>query len=161
MIYIIDLREEQELSHVRFISKDRNIQIISIPARYIFANQQFINEISKKSKVLLLCKKGIRSCKVKNMYFRNNPNIQSIDGGLSSIGRFSNKIEAIRGNGGFGMEQYILQIYSFVIVGLILAIYFNVNKIYILIVLAFILGITIHLTFFNSIMLTKKVPYKF
>jgi len=160
MIYIIDLREEQELAQLRIISKDENVNVITIPARYIFANVEFINKISKKNKVYLLCKRGIRSCKIKSQYFPNNPNVQSISEGLGSLDKLKNQVEIIRGDGGYGMEQHLLLIFAIVLVSLMLAIYMDINKLYILAMIGLIFGVTIYLTFYNSIILSKKIPYK-
>ena len=85
MIYFIDLREEQELTQSRIIPKNDEITVLSIPSRYIFANKEYIEKISKDSSVYLLCRSGNRSSQIKNKYFSNNNNVISIDGGIKSL----------------------------------------------------------------------------
>ena len=75
MIYIIDLREENELGKSRIISRNNNVTVISIPSRHIFANKEFIINLSNQGKVYLLCRSGNRSLQIKNKYFKNNKNI--------------------------------------------------------------------------------------
>lgn len=77
--YIVDIREESELESKRLISKNPEIRIINIPTSTIKKNIDFINELSRKGKVNLACRKGIRSNKIKNELFAGNDNIKSID----------------------------------------------------------------------------------
>lgn len=160
MIYLIDLREEQELTKSRIISKDENLTIISIPQRYIFANKEFIDNISKDSKVYLLCRSGNRSGNIKNKYFKNNDNVISIEGGLKSLEQFGDKIELVYGKGGFGMQQYMQIVFAFVIIGTIIAIFMNVKKLYLMIGLGLFVAFILYQIFSNSCILSKFVPLK-
>jgi hypothetical protein len=78
MQYIIDVREEDELKSKRLISKNPNINIINIPTSIIRSQVNFIKDLSKKGKVYIACRRGIRSTKIKNEYFSQDKNITSI-----------------------------------------------------------------------------------
>ena len=160
MIYIIDLREEQEILQERIVSKNDDYVIIAIPSRYIFANVEFIEKISRDSKVYLLCRSGNRSSSIKNKYFKNIENIISVDGGLKSLERFGDNIEILEGSGGFGMQQYMQIVFVFVMIGLLLAIFMDVKKLYLLIGLVFFIGFIFYQIFSNSCILSKIIPYK-
>lgn len=79
MNYIIDIREESELKAKRLLSKNPDIRVINIPTSIIKEQVSFINELSKKGKVYLGCRRGIRSNKIKNELFPQNENVISID----------------------------------------------------------------------------------
>jgi hypothetical protein len=79
MNYIIDVREESELKTKRLLSKNPNIKIINVPTSIIKEQVTFINDLSKKGKVYLACRRGIRTNKIKNELFPQNNNVISID----------------------------------------------------------------------------------
>ena len=79
MNYIVDVREEEELKTKRLISKNPNIKVINVPTSIIKSQVDFVNSLSKKGKVYLGCRRGIRTNKIKNELFDSNPNVISID----------------------------------------------------------------------------------
>ena len=160
MIYIIDLREENELGKSRIISRNNNVTVISIPSRHIFANKEFITNLSNQGKVYLLCRSGNRSLQLKNKYFKNNENITSIDNGLKALEQFGDNIEIIKGSSGLGMQQYMQIVFAFIIIGTIIAIFMNVKKIYVLIALTLFLLFILYQIFSSSCILSKIIPYK-
>jgi len=160
MIYIIDLREENELGKSRIISRNNNVTVISIPSRHIFANKEFITNLSNQGKVYLLCRSGNRSLQIKNKYFKNNENITSIDNGLKALEQFGDNIEIIKGSSGLGMQQYMQIVFAFIIIGTIIAIFMNVKKIYVLIALTLFLLFILYQIFSSSCILSKIIPYK-
>lgn len=160
MIYIIDLREENELGKSRIISRNNNVTVISIPSRHIFANKEFITNLSNQGKVYLLCRSGNRSLQIKNKYFKNNENITSIDNGLKALDQFGDNIEIIKGSSGLGMQQYMQIVFAFIIIGTIIAIFMNVKKIYVLIALTLVLLFILYQIFSSSCILSKIIPYK-
>ena len=160
MIYIIDLREENELGKSRIISRNNNVTVISIPSRHIFANKEFITNLSNQGKVYLLCRSGNRSLQIKNKYFKNNENITSIDNGLKALDQFGDNIEIIKGSSGLGMQQYMQIVFAFIIIGTIIAIFMNVKKIYVLIALTLFLLFILYQIFSSSCILSKIIPYK-
>jgi len=160
MIYIIDLREENELGKSRIISRNNNVTVISIPSRHIFANKEFIINLSNQGKVYLLCRSGNRSLQIKNKYFKNNENITSIDNGLKALDQFGDNIEIIKGSSGLGMQQYMQIVFAFIIIGTIIAIFMNVKKIYVLIALTLFLLFILYQIFSSSCILSKIIPYK-
>lgn len=160
MIYIIDLREEHELSQKRIISNNEDSIVLSIPSRYIFANKEYIDNISRNAKVYLLCRTGNRSGGIKAKYFKNNENIISVDGGLKSLDQFGDRIEIIKGNGGFGIQQYMQIVFTIIIIITIIALYYNIDRIYILVGLISFLAFILYQIFSNSCILSKMIPYK-
>lgn len=158
MKYIIDIREEQEFLQKRHLSKSEDLQIINIPARAIFANKEWILEKAKDSQVYILCRSGNRSQKIKDLYFKNEPNIISVEGGLGSI-PFQNEIEIIEGKGGYGLQQYMQLVFALVISGIIFSIYKEVPKFYLIIGLGFFLVFILYQVFSNSCILSKIIPY--
>jgi len=160
MIYIIDLREENELGKSRIKSRNNNVTVISIPSRHIFANKEFITNLSNQGKVYLLCRSGNRSLQIKNKYFKNNENITSIDNGLKALEQFGDNIEIIKGSSGLGMQQYMQIVFAFIIIGTIIAIFMNVKKIYVLIALTLFLLFILYQIFSSSCILSKIIPYK-
>jgi len=128
MKYIIDIREENELLHTRFISKSNHLTILCIPMRVIFANKEFIQDKSINHKIYILCRSGRRSDNIKKIFFNDNDNIISLEGGLKSMDKFSNDIETIKGKGGFGLMQYIQTMFAFIILSIIISFYYNIDK---------------------------------
>lgn len=98
---IIDIREEHELKDQKM--KSDEISIINIPMRNIQFNIDYINNLSKKDKVYLVCKSSYRSKLIKNKYFSNNDNIH-----FDKIDNIDN-IEIIKGKNKLklGMQQYM------------------------------------------------------
>lgn len=155
MKYLIDIRDEHELLDVRFVSNNIELFIVNIPGRVIFANKEWIEKKSEESQIFILCRTGNRSSKIKNKYFKNNNNISSI--GLDSLKEFD--IITIKGKGGFGIQQYIQLIFSIIILGIIISIYLNVPKLYLLIGLLVFLIFIIYQVFSKSCLMSKVIPF--
>jgi rhodanese-related sulfurtransferase len=83
---IIDIREEQELLDYQIVSKNGSTIIINIPTRSIFANVDFINQLSGQfDAVFIVCRTNRRAKEVKNRYFSENPKILTLEGGWKAI----------------------------------------------------------------------------
>ncbi len=158
MIYIIDLREEHELKEIRYISLDPNIAIICSPARTIFANKEIIKEINKNDKVYLMCRSGNRSGKIKELYFKDDNNIISLENGLNDIERFN--IDTIKEGGGYGMQQYMQFIFACIIIITIIGIYKDISKKYLIGGLLLFIIFILYQIFSKSCILSKIIPYK-
>lgn len=86
-----------------------------------------------------MCKSGNRSSKVKEMYFAENPGVISLRGGINEIeggNILDDKIIVIHGTGGLGSQQYIQLAFLIFLVIVLGLFYFNVNKNYIIALLA-------------------------
>lgn len=121
-IYIIDLREEFEITELRLKPKVDNVEILYIPTRHIFANQDYIRRLAQLGgKVWLLCRSSVRSDGVKSKYFSNDANILSSKGGikylcdkegrkikyLTSVYIDESLVECVKGYRSFGPQQYM------------------------------------------------------
>ena len=82
---IIDIREEYELKEIKLKPKNENVDIINIPMRHIQFNLDYLNNLSKNGKLFILCKSGKRAGMVKNKYFKDNENIEVLEGGVMKL----------------------------------------------------------------------------
>ena len=125
--FIIDIREEFEITELYLTSTNTNCQIIYIPSRIIFKNQEYIRRLAHLGKVWLLCASSRRSDKVKMMYFTDEPNILSSSGGIKFLCEKNNKInedlhipfdfvQCVRGEKSFGPTQYMQFAFVFMLI---------------------------------------------
>jgi len=101
-ILIIDIREEFELLGKQMHSFDPSIFVLNIPMRSIFANIDWINELSQSHNMYIICRSGERAVRVKNKYFKDNKNIISLEGGVNKLevnNIFGDKLKFIYGKG--------------------------------------------------------------
>lgn len=168
-LIIIDVREEFELLEKQIVTDDPSIFVLNIPARNIFANVGWINELSQSHTVYIVCKLGNRSGKVKNKYFKDNKNIISLDGGVTKLdinNVFGDKIKIVYGQGGMGMQQYIQLMFVMILSILALLVYFDIDKKYIIgLITLFVLFIVYQLLtkicyLFKMLPLPEFVPKK-
>lgn len=152
MKYIIDIREEHELLEKKYISKNNNLIIIAIPSRIIFANTQFLENLSKNNQILISCKTGRRANLIKNKYFSNNKNIITIN----NINNFLNDIIIIKNNK-LSLMQYMQIIFSIIILITIILSYNNYKYIIIYLIIIFLFIIIQVIT--KSCLLSKIIPY--
>jgi rhodanese-related sulfurtransferase len=120
---IIDIREEHELKEKYLNTNNSDIVLLNIPSRNIIFNKKFIENLSLKNKIYLVCKSGNRSGKIKELYFKNNKNINSLEGGIENIINLNLDIDIRKGNNNFGMNQYMQLIFITIFI-----IYFYFNK---------------------------------
>ena len=125
--FIIDIREEFEITELYLTSTNPNTEIIYIPMRLIFKNQEYIRRLAQVGKVWLLCASSRRSDKVKMKYFADEPNILSSIGGIKFLCEKNNKInedlhipfdlvECVRGEKSFGPTQYMQFAFVFMLI---------------------------------------------
>lgn len=159
MYYIIDIREEHEIYEERIISKNTSpessvsptspasVIIFYIPMKFIKWNVESINYLSKTNKVYILCRSSNRSDKVKQTYFPENENIESIKGGINALkttdvtspshsnNTFQLDIEVVKEKRNilqtYGIQQYMQMLFAILLSITLIMIVFNIPKLYI------------------------------
>lgn len=145
--YFIDLREEFELADVKIIPKSSDIIVINIPMRNIFANKYYIERlVDQCDRLYLICRSGVRSEKVRKLYFDDNPKVLSYDGGvraLESDNDMNVDIDHTESMFNFGLQQFIQMVFVFILLTILGLNYFRVDRyfmnIYIVFIIVFIL----------------------
>ncbi len=90
MIYLIDVREKDEVNRKFLKSNDENKRVINIPVSMMGNFVDKIVELSQNGGILyLFCRSGSRSTTIKNTYFKHINNILSI-GSIEDTGRIFN-----------------------------------------------------------------------
>jgi rhodanese-related sulfurtransferase len=115
----IDIRDEHELAENQIMAPNDETLIINIPSRNIFANVQWIKSVAKDKKIILICRSGNRSLNVKRMYFANDENIESLDGGIKNA---QIKLKGL--GGGLGLQQILQLVFAFILVCILCASFF-------------------------------------
>jgi len=141
-IILIDLREEFELLEKHLKSNDENVLILNIPTRAIFANKDVINKLSETSEIYVMCRSGCRSGKVKDLYFPENENVISLEGGINDISEnpeWKNKVEVVSEKGGMGIQQYVQMTFIAILFVLLVLVHMDVKKLHMEIVIASII----------------------
>jgi len=99
----IDVRDEHELLESRIIAPIEETLIINIPSRNIFANVNWIKATATKgTKITLICRSANRSQSVKTLYFAQDDNIVSLDGGIKKP-----LVKLEHHGGGLGLQQIL------------------------------------------------------
>ncbi|ARF09895.1 hypothetical protein Indivirus_5_18 [Indivirus ILV1] len=158
---LIDLREEFELLNMYLISTDKSLLIVNIPMRSIFSNVEWISTISTKNNIYLMCRSSVRSKKVKDKYFKNNNNIKSIDGGIKKIEMnklFRNRIKIIKGDGGFGLQQYMQLAFIIMLFLVLVLLYLGVDTRYVEIFIIILILFIIYQLYIQSCWIGSMVP---
>ena len=158
---IIDIREEFELLETQIKSTDPSLLVMNIPMRAIFANKNWINEISKTNTFYLVCRSGNRTQKVKDRYFKNNNNVKSTDGGIKKLETnplFKNKIQIIKGNGGLGLQQYLQLVFVCMLSLLLLLLYLGVDKKYIMVLIGGFILFILYQIYTKGCLISSFVP---
>lgn len=158
---LIDIREEFELLEKSILSLDQSLLVMNIPSRAIFANLEWINNISNLNKIYLVCRSGNRTQNIKDKYFANNKNVKSITGGIQKIGGnplFKNKIKIMKGKGGLGIQQYIQLAFVCMLSIVLILLYFGIDKKYVMImIMGFILFI-LYQIYSKGCLISSLVP---
>jgi len=160
-IIIIDIREEFELLGKQMHSVDPSVFVINIPMRSIFANTDWINELSQSHNIYIICRHGIRASKVKDKYFKDNKNIISLDGGITKLeinNIFDNKIKLIHGKGGLGLQQYTQIMFASILTVLAILLYFDIDKKYVISLIVLIVLFILYQLLTNVCYLFKFLP---
>lgn len=165
----IDIRDEHEVAENQIIAPtstststntntgNNDIIVMNIPSRNIFANVEWIEEITKKGvKITLICRSASRSKKVKDLYFSNNDNIISLDNGIANPNIELKSINT-KSNFGLGLQQ-ILQIVFTTILLFILMISFYTKIEFIRYILAVIIIFILYQVISKSCLIGKYVP---
>jgi rhodanese-related sulfurtransferase len=105
-IYIIDLRNEDELSEKYLVTASNKYTILNIPLRYVGFNYNYINNLTRDNLVYLVCRSGTRSFRAKVEFFSNNDNVKSLGGGLNGINIFNGDIAIISDVGSYSPLKY-------------------------------------------------------
>ncbi len=158
-IIVIDIRDEHELNEKYLDTTNLDIKLINIPSRNIKFNKDYIVNLSESNKVYIVCKSGNRSSKIKELYFKNNKNIISLEGGIENINKLDTDIEIKKGDNKYGMNQYMQIIFMCILLFITLLIYLNVDKKIILSILILIIFFIYYQIYTKSCILSKIVPF--
>ena len=163
-ILIIDIREEHEVMTERVEARGNpDIQIVNIPMRHIAYNVDWINKMSAKMPVHIICASGNRSGKVKDKYFASNQGIKSFDGGVNLLksgkaGQVSGLTVVPGGQGKFGMNQYMQMMFAAILLVIAGVVYMVADKRVSLGVIATIVAFIGFQLFSKSCLLSKLIP---
>lgn len=157
---IIDIREEHELKGKKIGEVNDNYVIYYIPQRFIGFNQEWIKDYSKKEKVYILCKKGKRAKKIKDTYFKNEPNVIVLEGGIDNIQTYFRDIQFKENNSKFhfGPQQYMQMMFIFILLILFYLIYSSISKLILYPFIIFIILFILLQIFTKSCILTQFIP---
>jgi hypothetical protein len=109
--------------------------VINIPSRNIFANVDWIKSLESKGlKITLICRSANRSQIVKELYFANDENIVSLEGGIKNP-----NIEMKQLSGSLGLQQILQLVFTVILTCILLAsFYINIQHLrYIIISIIF------------------------
>jgi rhodanese-related sulfurtransferase len=157
-IYIIDIREEEEIVEKYLVSAKSEYQIMNIPLRYIGFNQVYINNLTQDGVVYLICRSGNRSNRVKLDFFMNNNNVKSLEGGLNGLTIFDGNVAIITENGAYTPKTYMKMVILIIIIYMLVATYINLDSKYIYATLAPVLIFIIYQLVSSSCLMDKIVP---
>lgn len=120
----IDIRDEHELAENQIITPNDETLVINIPSRNIFANVDWIKSLESKGvKVTLICRSANRSQMVKELYFANDENIVSLEGGIKNP-----NIEMKQLSGSLGLQQILQLVFTIILTCILLAsFYMNIQ----------------------------------
>lgn len=120
----IDIRDEHELAEKQIITPNDETLVINIPSRNIFANVDWIKSLESKGvKVTLICRSANRSQMVKELYFANDENIVSLEGGIKNP-----NIEMKQLSGSLGLQQILQLVFTIILTCILLAsFYMNIQ----------------------------------
>jgi rhodanese-related sulfurtransferase len=121
----IDIRDEHELAESQIITPNDETLVINIPSRNIFANVDWIKSLESKGvKVTLICRSANRSQMVKQLYFANDENIVSLEGGINNP-----NIEMKQLSGSLGLQQILQLVFTVILTCILLAsFYMNIQR---------------------------------
>jgi rhodanese-related sulfurtransferase len=159
----IDLREEFEVADVQIIPRTSSILVINIPMRNIFANTHYIEQLASQSKlVYLLCRSGVRSKSVKKLYFADNDNIVSYDGGWKQLEANEDNFTVIHKESVFniGPQQLMHLVFVFILLSILGLNYYRLDRYYINIYLVALIVFILYQFFSKSCMLSSMLPLK-
>jgi len=131
----IDIRDEHELAESQIITPNDETLVINIPSRNIFANVDWIKSLESKGlKITLICRSANRSQIVKELYFANDENIVSLEGGIKNP-----NIEMKQLSGSLGLQQILQLVFTVILTCILLAsFYINIQHLrYIIISIIF------------------------
>jgi rhodanese-related sulfurtransferase len=122
----IDIRDEHEVAESQIVSPNDETLVINIPSRNMFANVEWIKSMEANGiKVTLICRSANRSQNVKKLYFANNENIVSLDGGITNPGIKIKKLNSL----GFGIQQILQLVFAIILTCILIASYYlQINK---------------------------------
>jgi rhodanese-related sulfurtransferase len=158
---LIDIREEFELLEKHLKSNNENLLIFNIPMRSIFANKDVINELSQTNEIYIMCRTGCRSNKVKKLYFEENNNVISLDGGINGITEnpeWKDKVQLVLGKGGFGVQQYIQITFVLILFVLLILIHMDVKKLHMEIIIASIILFLTYQILSKGCLISSMIP---
>jgi rhodanese-related sulfurtransferase len=116
----IDIRDEHELLDTRIVAPNEETLIINIPSRNIFANVNWIKATATKgTKITLICRSANRSQTVKTLYFAQDDNIVSLDGGIKNP-----LVKLEHHGGGLGLQQIIQLVFATILTGIFVGSFF-------------------------------------
>lgn len=162
---IIDVREEQELLDHHLVSKDGSTVIVNIPTRNIFANVDFINQLSSQfESVFIVCRTNKRAQKLKDKYFSENPKIDTIRGGWKGIIKGNvgqvRGLEVVDNNSLLNLapQQYMQSVIVAFLCGVVLLNYKEVDRKYISGLLLGFAGFIAYQVLTKDCLMTGMIP---
>jgi rhodanese-related sulfurtransferase len=157
---IIDIREEHELKRERISDIQDNYVVYHIPQRFIGFNEKWIKEYSKKEKVYILCKSGKRSKKIKETYFKNEPNVIVLDGGIDNIQSYFNdtQIQKNESKFHFAPQQYMMMMFILILLVILYLHYSSIPKIIFYSFILFVIFFILIQILTRSCLLTRFIP---
>lgn len=152
----IDIRDEHELAESQIIApNDDDTLVINIPSRNIFANVDWIKSVQAKGiKVTLICRSANRSQMVKELYFANDENIASLEGGINNP-----TIKMKHFSGSLGLQQILQLVFALILTCILLA-SFYMNILHLRYVIIGIIFFIIYQVVSKSCLIGKYVSMK-
>ena len=123
---IIDIREESELLDTFLQTSDPQTIILNIPMKNIKFSIEGIKKLSEKEKIYLICQSSNRSNKIKDLYFKDNENIISVNGGIKNLNLPDITLE--KGSGHYGFQQKMQITFALILFVVLMMVFFNVSK---------------------------------
>jgi rhodanese-related sulfurtransferase len=157
---IIDIREEHELKRERIGGIQDNYVVYHIPQRFIGFNEKWIKEYSKKEKVYILCKSGKRAKKIKDTYFKNEPNVIVLDGGIDNLQTYFGDIQIQKNESKFHFapQQYMMMMFILILIVILYLHYSSIPKIIFYSFILFVIFFILIQILTRSCLLTRFIP---
>lgn len=156
-IVLIDIREESECMEKYMVSSNQSVSIMNIPMRHIGFNKRWIEDKASNGLVYLVCRSGNRSDKVKSLYFKDNINIMSLEGGISNIKIFPG-VAIIIDKGGWGRQQYIQFVFLAILLSFIWLLYNYYSRIDMMLIISAISVFILYQILSKSCYMERLVP---
>jgi len=164
-MYLIDLREEQELYDFRILPLETKegmtpvSAVVCIPTRYIPFNVERIQQWSQEGKVYLICRSSGRSQKVKQRFFEKNEQVISISGGIEKGTEMLQSLgyQVVPGEGGYGFQQKMQMVFCVMLMCFLIMLLSGMSRVYVTLFLVGCIFFLISQIYTKSCVLSKYV----